>query len=107
MRLLAIGKAGNGPEAELFSRYAARIKPTLTLAEFSPGQGSVAEIKRREAELLLGALHPQDFVIALDYRLRQVHVIVDEGIDRCLEHLLRYLRHPRDVDIRLQNRLVV
>jgi 23S rRNA (pseudouridine1915-N3)-methyltransferase len=66
LRLLAIGKAGNGPEAELFSRYAARIRPTLTLAEFSPGQGSVAEIKRREADALLGALSPQDFVIALD-----------------------------------------
>jgi 23S rRNA (pseudouridine1915-N3)-methyltransferase len=66
MRLLAIGKAGNGPEAELFARYAARIKPTLTLAEFSPGQGSVVEIKRREAESLLGTIGPQDFVIALD-----------------------------------------
>ncbi len=66
MRLLAIGKAGSGPEAELFARYAARIRPSLTLAEFSPGQGSVAEIKRREAESLLGALSAQDFVIALD-----------------------------------------
>jgi 23S rRNA (pseudouridine1915-N3)-methyltransferase len=66
VRLLAIGKAGSGPEAELFSRYAARIRPALTLAEFAPGQGSVAEIKRREADSLLGALGPQDFVIALD-----------------------------------------
>ena len=66
MRLFAIGKAGSCPEAELFTRYAARIRPNLTLAEFSPGQGSVAEIKRREADALLGALSAQDFVIALD-----------------------------------------
>ncbi|HVE20832.1 MAG TPA: 23S rRNA (pseudouridine(1915)-N(3))-methyltransferase RlmH [Acidocella sp.] len=66
MRLLAIGKTGAGPEAELFSRYAARIRPSLTLVEFAPGQGSVAEIKRREAESLLGALAAQDFAIALD-----------------------------------------
>jgi 23S rRNA (pseudouridine1915-N3)-methyltransferase len=66
VRLLAIGKAGSGPEAALFARYAARIRPALTLAEFVPGQGSVAEIKRREAESLLGALSAQEFVIALD-----------------------------------------
>src|ERR1700752_3541971 len=66
MRLLAIGKAGSGPEAELLARYATRIRPNLTLTEFSPGQGSVAEIKRRGADLLLGALSAQDFVIALD-----------------------------------------
>ena len=66
MRLLAIGKAGSGPEAELFSRYATRIRPSLTLAEFAAGQGSVAEIKRREADALVGALSAQDFVIALD-----------------------------------------
>jgi 23S rRNA (pseudouridine1915-N3)-methyltransferase len=66
VRLLAIGKAGSCPEAELFARYAARIRPRLTLAEFSPGQGNMAEIKRREADALLGALSAQDFVVALD-----------------------------------------
>jgi 23S rRNA (pseudouridine1915-N3)-methyltransferase len=67
MRLLAIGKAGSiSPETELFARYAVRIKPALTLVEFSPGQGSPAEIKRREADLLLTALTPQEFAVALD-----------------------------------------
>jgi 23S rRNA (pseudouridine1915-N3)-methyltransferase len=67
MRLLAIGKAGSAsPEAELFARYAARIKPTLALVELPPGQGSPAEIKRREADLLLATLTPQEFVVALD-----------------------------------------
>ena len=66
MQLFAIGKAGSGPEAELFTRYAARIRPSLTLVELAPGQGSMAEIKRREADSLLNALGAQDFVIALD-----------------------------------------
>ncbi|OYV41065.1 MAG: 23S rRNA (pseudouridine(1915)-N(3))-methyltransferase RlmH [Acidocella sp. 20-61-6] len=66
MRLLAIGKAGSGPETALFERYAARIKPRLTLAEFSPGTGSPAEIKRREADTLLAAIGGGDFAIALD-----------------------------------------
>ena len=67
MRLLANGKGGSAsPEAELFARYAARIKPAFTLVELPPGQGSPAEIKRREADLLLAALTPQEFVVALD-----------------------------------------
>ena len=44
------------PGAELFARYAERIKPALTLVEFPDGLGSPAEIKRREAETLLAAL---------------------------------------------------
>lgn len=67
MRLLAIGKgAGKTPEMELFARYAKRIRPTLTLLELSDGQGSPAEIKRRESDAILAALKPDEFVIALD-----------------------------------------
>ena len=67
MRLLAIGKAGGkGPEMELFARYAKRIKPSLSLVEFADGVGSAAEIKRREADALLSALKPDEFLIALD-----------------------------------------
>jgi 23S rRNA (pseudouridine1915-N3)-methyltransferase len=66
MRLLAVGKDRRGPEAEIFERYAARIRPTLTLVEFSEGIGSPVEIKRREGNALLAALARQDFVIALD-----------------------------------------
>jgi len=67
MRLLAVGKAGpTAPETALFARYAARIRPALALVELTPGQGSPAEIKRREAGLFLAALHPQEFVVALD-----------------------------------------
>ncbi len=67
MRLLAIGKAGaNAPEFGILQRYAVRIKPALTLVELPDGYGSPAEIKRREAESILAALKPDEFVIALD-----------------------------------------
>ncbi|HQT39333.1 MAG TPA: 23S rRNA (pseudouridine(1915)-N(3))-methyltransferase RlmH [Acidocella sp.] len=66
MRLLAIGRGKPGPEAEIFTRYAARIKPKMTLQEFNDGVGAAIEIKRREAETLNAAIAPQDFVIALD-----------------------------------------
>ncbi len=67
MRLLAIGKASHdAPEAALFARYAARIKPAFALVELAYGYGSPAEIKKREAESLLATLTPQEFVVALD-----------------------------------------
>ena len=66
MRLLAVGKGGSGPERELFDRYAKRIKPALALVEFPDGVGNPTEIKRREADAILAALKPDEFVIALD-----------------------------------------
>ena len=67
MRLLAIGRApAKAPEMELLARYAKRIKPGFALVEFPDGVGSPAEIKRREAEMFLSALKPDEFVIALD-----------------------------------------
>lgn len=66
MRLLAIGRQRQSPEGALFERYAARIRPKLALQEFNDGTGSPAEIKRREAASLLGAVQAQDFVVALD-----------------------------------------
>ena len=65
MRLLAIGRC-RGPEAELFERYAARIRPRLECFECAEGTGSAIEIKRREAERLVDKLSPSDFVIVLD-----------------------------------------
>lgn len=67
MRLLAVGKAaGNAPEMELFTRYAKRIRPILTLTEFADGHGSPAEIKRREGEAILASLKADELLIALD-----------------------------------------
>jgi 23S rRNA (pseudouridine1915-N3)-methyltransferase len=67
MRLIAIGKhSAHAPEAEIFQRYAERIRPTLTLTELPYGLGTPAEIKRREADAILATLGAQDFAVALD-----------------------------------------
>lgn len=66
MRLIAIGRQRNGPEADLLARYAARLRPTLALTELSEGAGPPAEARRREAEALLAALPPNALAIALD-----------------------------------------
>jgi 23S rRNA (pseudouridine1915-N3)-methyltransferase len=65
MRVVAVGKAGAAaPEMVLFARYAGRVK--LGLVELADGRGSAAEIKKREAEAILAALGPAEFVVALD-----------------------------------------
>lgn len=66
MRLIAIGRSRDGPEAELFARYSARIRPALLLTELADGKGAPAEIKRREGEALVAALPAHAFTIALD-----------------------------------------
>jgi 23S rRNA (pseudouridine1915-N3)-methyltransferase len=66
LRILAIGRSRDGPEAELFARYSARIRPALVLTELPDGKGAPAEIRRREGEALLAALPAYAFVIALD-----------------------------------------
>lgn len=66
MRVIAVGRCRSGPEAELFARYSARIRPALALTEVADGKGNPTEIKRREAEVLLAALPAQAFVVALD-----------------------------------------
>lgn len=66
MRVIAIGRLRGGPEAELFQRYADRIRPRLVLTELPEAKGAPAEIKRREAEALLAALPRDALVVALD-----------------------------------------
>lgn len=66
MRVVAIGRSRGGPEADLFARYSARIRPALAFTEIADGKGSPVEIKRREGEALLAALPGQAFTIALD-----------------------------------------
>jgi 23S rRNA (pseudouridine1915-N3)-methyltransferase len=66
MRLIAIGKLRPGPEAELFARYTARLRPGLDVTELPEGHGAPAEIKRREADAILGALPANAFAVALD-----------------------------------------
>ena len=66
MHLIAVGRTGSGPHAELFAGYAKRLRPKLILIEVAYGHGSPVEIKRREAALLLAALPERAFAVALD-----------------------------------------
>lgn len=64
--LIAIGRAGRGPEAELVARYAERLRPLLRVVELPDGRGAPAECRRREGEALLAALPEHALVVALD-----------------------------------------
>ena len=66
MRLIAIGRARDTPEAALFARYATRLRPPLDLSELPEGRGAPAELKRREGEAILAALPSDAFAVALD-----------------------------------------
>jgi 23S rRNA (pseudouridine1915-N3)-methyltransferase len=66
IRVIAVGRARDEPEAELFARYAARVRPVLALSEIADGKGAPAEIKRREAEALMATVPSDAFAIALD-----------------------------------------
>jgi 23S rRNA (pseudouridine1915-N3)-methyltransferase len=66
MRVIAIGRARDTPEAALFARYAARIRPRLELTEIAEGRGAPIELKRREGEALLAALPSAALAVALD-----------------------------------------
>jgi 23S rRNA (pseudouridine1915-N3)-methyltransferase len=66
LHLIAIGRLRSGPEAELFERYNARLRPKLVLSELPEARGAPGEIKRREGASLLGALPANAFAVALD-----------------------------------------
>jgi 23S rRNA (pseudouridine1915-N3)-methyltransferase len=66
MRLIAVGRQHDGPEATLFARYQARLRPALVMTEIPDARGASAEIKRREASALLAALPEAAFAVALD-----------------------------------------
>lgn len=65
--VLAVGRApAASPEAVLFARYAARLRPALALHEVADGRGSPSEIRRREAKALLAARPAGALLVALD-----------------------------------------
>ena len=66
MRLIAVGRQRAGPEADLFTRYATRLRPALALTEIQESQGAPMEIKRREGAALLATVPVNSFVVALD-----------------------------------------
>jgi 23S rRNA (pseudouridine1915-N3)-methyltransferase len=90
LRVIAIGRQARGPEAELFDRYAARLRPRPELVALADGRGDPAEIKRREAEAIL-ARAGGDLLVALD----QGGAMPDsEGFAR---HLARLRGAGRDI----------
>ena len=66
MRLIAVGRLRQGPEAELFARYNARLRPKIEVFEVAEATGSAAEAKRREGAALLAALPANAHAVALD-----------------------------------------
>ncbi|MBS0223253.1 MAG: 23S rRNA (pseudouridine(1915)-N(3))-methyltransferase RlmH [Proteobacteria bacterium] len=73
MRLViaAIGRAGRGPERDLYDHYARRIRWPLILRELEEKRRfPPAELMRREGELLLAAAPAGAVLVALDRRGR-------------------------------------
>jgi 23S rRNA (pseudouridine1915-N3)-methyltransferase len=66
LRVIAVGRLKDAPEAALFARYADRMRPKLSLTEIPEARGAPAEIKRREGAALLAALPGVAFAVALD-----------------------------------------
>jgi len=67
--IACIGRAGRGPERELYEHYAGRIRWPLALRELDERKKlPPAELVRREGELLLGAVPDKAVVVALDRR---------------------------------------
>jgi 23S rRNA (pseudouridine1915-N3)-methyltransferase len=69
LTIAAIGRAGRGPERDLYEHYAGRIRWPLTLRELDEKRKlPAAEMIRREGELLLGAVPDKAVLVALDRR---------------------------------------
>jgi 23S rRNA (pseudouridine1915-N3)-methyltransferase len=69
LTLACIGRAGRGPERDLYEHYAGRIRWPLTLRELEEKKKlPPAELVRREGELLLGVVPDKAVLIALDRR---------------------------------------
>jgi 23S rRNA (pseudouridine1915-N3)-methyltransferase len=69
LTIACIGRAGRGPERDLYEHYAGRIRWPLALRELEERKKlPPAELIRREGDLLLGAVPPKAVLIALDRR---------------------------------------
>jgi 23S rRNA (pseudouridine1915-N3)-methyltransferase len=66
LRLIAVGRLRDGPEADLFARYNARLRPKFDVTEIPEARAAPKEAKRRESAALLAALPTAAFVVALD-----------------------------------------
>ncbi len=69
LTIAAIGRAGRGPERDLYEHYAGRIRWPLALRELEEKRKlPPARLIEREGELLLAALPAGATVVALDRR---------------------------------------
>jgi 23S rRNA (pseudouridine1915-N3)-methyltransferase len=81
--IAAIGRAGRGPERDLYEHYARRIRWPLALREVEEKRKLPApELVRREGELLLAAAPAKAVLVALD---RRGKVLDSETFARRLE----------------------
>lgn len=65
-RIVAVGRIGRGAEAELFARYAARLRPAPIVDEVAEARGAPGEITAREATALLALVPARSRLVALD-----------------------------------------
>lgn len=71
--LAAVGKAKPGPELDLFHQYCRRLTPPPVIREVEEKRPlASAQLKLREAELLLGTVPAGAMVVALDERGRDM-----------------------------------
>ncbi len=69
LTIAAVGRAGRGPERDLYEHYAGRVRWPLTLREVEEKKKlPPAQLIVREGELLLGAVPPKAVLVALDRR---------------------------------------
>lgn len=69
LTIAAIGRAGRGPERDLYEHYAGRIRWPLSLRELEEKKKlPPAQLMAREGELLLGAVPKGAATVALDRR---------------------------------------
>jgi 23S rRNA (pseudouridine1915-N3)-methyltransferase len=73
LTIAAIGRAGRGPERDLYDHYASRIRWPLVLRELEEKRKlPAAELVRREGALLMAAAPQGAVLVALDRRGRQM-----------------------------------
>lgn len=83
LTIAAIGRAGRGPERDLYEHYAGRIRWPLTLRELEEKKKlPPAQLIEREGELLLDAAPEKATLVALD---RRGKVLDSEAFARRLE----------------------
>lgn len=71
--VIAVGRARDGPERALYETYVARLPWPVRLVEVEArGRATGAELKRREAELLLKATPASAFLVGLDEKGRSM-----------------------------------